>query len=155
MALEHDFLPKVHLNDDTSENEETDTAHSVFLSERGFGLRPYQYDPSASSSSEAEEERPDQQPPIRRVGTANWCSCNNSCRPMPTDCESVCCHEIEEMGQLCRDQGVLCITKQPLFQLHCLNTDVLDLAYVKLSYFCPRDAGNRTAEAYVCFFTFS
>lgn len=34
-------------------------------------------------------------------------------------------------------------------------SDVLDLAYIKLSYFCPQDAGNRTAEAYVCFFTFS
>lgn len=40
MALQDDFFGNVNLNDDTGEDEETDTAHSVFLSERGFGLRP-------------------------------------------------------------------------------------------------------------------
>lgn len=56
---------------------------------------------------------------------------------MPMDDESVCCFEIEEMGQLCSDQGVHCITKHPLFELYFLNTDVLNLTYVKLSCFCP------------------
>ncbi|KAM7314745.1 P2X purinoceptor 7-like isoform X2 [Ixodes scapularis] len=31
----------------------------------------------------------------------------------------------------------------PLFELYCLNTDILDLEYLKLRYFCPLDAGDR------------
>ncbi|KAG0434088.1 hypothetical protein HPB47_019360, partial [Ixodes persulcatus] len=147
MTLQDDFHGNINLND-TSEDEHTDTAPSVFISERGFSLRPYQHDPLASSSPEANDEGPDQRPPAWRVGNANRCSCSNSCRPMPTEDESVCCFEIEEMGQLCNDQGVLCVTKHPLLELYCSNKDILDLAYVKLSYFCPRDAGNRAAEEY-------
>ncbi|KAG0409826.1 hypothetical protein HPB47_013084 [Ixodes persulcatus] len=67
---------------------------------------------------------------------------------MPTDQESVSCSELGRVGKLCLDQGVPCITEQPWFELYCLNRRVLSLAYVKMQYFCPLDAGNRTQEEF-------
>ncbi|KAM7311191.1 P2X purinoceptor 7-like isoform X1 [Ixodes scapularis] len=127
---------------DTSEDEDI---ASAMVKDRRFGLQPYIYDPSASSSSEGDGDGPDTPPPARRVGSANWCSCNG-CRAMLTDYESLCCREVDRAGELCQDQGVSCITKHPWFELYCLNRPVLDLAHVKMQYFCPLDAGNRTQE---------
>ncbi|XP_040079223.1 P2X purinoceptor 7 [Ixodes scapularis] len=130
-------------------SEEEDDAFSAIVADRRFGLQPYVYDPSASSSSEASEgdgDMPDTPPrarPSQRVGTANWCSCNSSCRPMETDQESVCCLELQDVRELCSNQGVPCITKHPLFELHCLNRDVLELEYIKLQFYCPIDAQDR------------
>ncbi|KAM7281035.1 P2X purinoceptor 7-like isoform X1 [Ixodes scapularis] len=127
---------------DTSEDEDI---ASAMVKDRRFGLQPYIYDPSASSSSEGDGDGPDTPPPARRVGSANWCSCNG-CRAMLTDYESLCCREVDRARELCQDQGVSCITKHPWFELYCLNRPVLDLAYVTMQYFCPLDAGNRTQE---------
>ncbi|KAM7302643.1 P2X purinoceptor 7-like isoform X1 [Ixodes scapularis] len=127
---------------DTSEDEDI---ASAMVKDRRFGLQPYIYDPSASSSSEGDGDGPDTPPPARRVGSANWCSCNG-CRAMLTDYESLCCREVDRARELCQDQGVSCITKHPWFELYCLNRPVLDLAYVKMQYFCSLDAGNRTQE---------
>ncbi|CAN7975326.1 unnamed protein product [Ixodes persulcatus] len=82
-------------------------------------------------------------PAAGRVGTANWCSCGSMCRPMQTVEESVCCRELHNVARMCSDQGVTCVTKHPLFELYCLNTDILDLEYLKLRRLCPLDAGDR------------
>lgn len=68
---------------------------------------------------------------------------------MQTVEESVCCRELHNVVRMCSDQGVPCVTKHPLFELYCLNTDILDLEYLKLRYFCPLDAGDRGPQEYV------
>ncbi|CAN7951362.1 unnamed protein product, partial [Ixodes pacificus] len=88
-------------------------------------------------------------PAAGRVGTANWCSCGSMCRPMQTVKESVCCRELHNVARMCSDQGVTCVTKHPLFELYCLNTDILDLEYLKLRRLCPLDAGDRGPQEYV------
>uniref|UniRef100_A0A147BQP7 THAP-type domain-containing protein n=1 Tax=Ixodes ricinus TaxID=34613 RepID=A0A147BQP7_IXORI len=88
-------------------------------------------------------------PAAGRVGTANWCSCGSMCRPMQTVEESVCCRELHNVARMCSDQGVTCVTKHPLFGLYCLNTDILDLEYLKLRRLCPLDAGDRGPQEYV------
>lgn len=62
--------------EDVSEDEES-LSHMV--TDRRFGLEPYVFDPSASSSSEADGDtagtptpRPGTPPPSLRVGTADW-----------------------------------------------------------------------------------
>ncbi|KAM7301414.1 P2X purinoceptor 7-like [Ixodes scapularis] len=139
--------------DDISEDEDVNRSLVAMVGEKRFGLEPYLYDPSASSSATDEESSDSPETPgwpgsphppaARRVGTANWCSCGSVCRPMQTVEESVCCRELHNVVRMCSDQGVPCVTKHPLFELYCLNTDILDLEHLKLRYFCPLDAGDR------------
>ena len=58
-------------DEDVSEDE--DVAVSFAIPNRPFGIEPYLYDPSASSSSEGDRDTPDMPPPAQRVGTADWC----------------------------------------------------------------------------------
>ncbi|XP_040210581.1 P2X purinoceptor 7-like [Rana temporaria] len=48
-----------------------------------------------------------------RIGTTNWCSCQN-CIAMPTNVEAVCCQELEEVKEYI-PPGKICITEVEIF----------------------------------------
>lgn len=59
------------------------------------------------SSSQTEESAED------RIGNTDWCICD-CCRPMPTQIESVCCREIDQVeGNI--PEGLTCMTAAPIF----------------------------------------
>ncbi|KAM7297521.1 P2X purinoceptor 7-like [Ixodes scapularis] len=68
--------------DDISEDEDVNRSLVAMVGEKRFGLEPYLYDPSASSSATDEESSDSPETPgwpgsphppaARRVGTANW-----------------------------------------------------------------------------------
>ncbi|CAN7987358.1 unnamed protein product, partial [Ixodes pacificus] len=104
--------------DNISEDEDVNRSLVAMVGEKRFGLEPYLYDPSASSSATDEESSDSPEmpgsphpPAARRVGTANWCSCGSICRPMQTVEESVCCMELHIVVRMCSDQGVPSRTK--------------------------------------------
>lgn len=61
-----------------------------------------------SSAVESEDQETD------RIGNIQWCICER-CIPMPTQVESRCCREIDEVA-LCIPEGLTCITQADTFK---------------------------------------
>ncbi|KAM7309555.1 P2X purinoceptor 7-like [Ixodes scapularis] len=112
---------------------------------------PYACDPSASSDDSdiaAPEGVLVPRDDGRRLHNTLWCCCNSHCASMPTTTESVCCKEQAKVKE--KAGSLPCITKHHLFQLYCLNRDILDLEYAKLRVSRPLSLRNRQhINAYV------
>nr|NP_001079810.1 uncharacterized protein LOC379500 [Xenopus laevis]AAH54320.1 MGC64596 protein [Xenopus laevis] len=66
------------------------------------------------------------QPPATvRVGNTNWCVCGHCC-PMPTEEESICCMEIENLQGIVTED-ITCITEHPQFDEYCQNKSNLKM----------------------------
>lgn len=59
---------------------------------------------------------------------------------MPTPVESVCCQEQKKVKEMAG--SLPCITEHRLFELYCLNQDILDLEYKKLRVCRPLSTRN-------------
>jgi hypothetical protein len=60
-----------------------------------------------------------------RSGNCNWCLCNE-CESMPTDTESLCCHESETISSVRR--SLQCITLHESFGHYVLSIEGLNIA---------------------------
>ncbi|XP_040203030.1 P2X purinoceptor 7-like isoform X1 [Rana temporaria] len=74
----------------------------------------FPWNPTVSSSSIGSWSLQPQAPPGDRVGKLHWCSCQG-CIEMPTQKESTCCREIQEVqGHI--PEGGKCITEAEMFR---------------------------------------
>ncbi|XP_040068408.1 P2X purinoceptor 7-like [Ixodes scapularis] len=109
---------------------------------------PYACDPSATSDSNetptepAAESSPDALPRSdrRRLLNTRWCCCESRCGTMSTPVESVCCKEQCKVKE--KAGSLPCITAHRLFELYCLDRDILDLEYKKLRVCRPLSTRN-------------
>ncbi|KAG0437582.1 hypothetical protein HPB47_017380 [Ixodes persulcatus] len=108
---------------------------------------PYACDLSATSdSNEASPEPAAESPDVlprndrRRLRDTRWCCCESRCGTMPTPVESVCCKEQHKVKE--KAGSLPCITMHRLFELYCLNRDILDLEYRKLRVCRPLSTRN-------------
>ncbi|PIO11738.1 hypothetical protein AB205_0183680 [Aquarana catesbeiana] len=76
--------------------------------DRAFPRNPTIPPSSISSSDSQSQDTPDD-----RIGNVQWCICQG-CIKMPTQVESVCCQEIEEV-KACIPDGKKCITESDMF----------------------------------------
>ena len=83
----------------TSESDE-ETYDVSNLCEDFKKLKPYDYEPLASSSDESDSELESdcQVPDDSRKGKKSWCKCAQ-CKTMQTEWESCCCQEANEIAK--------------------------------------------------------
>ncbi|KAG8442502.1 hypothetical protein GDO86_011336 [Hymenochirus boettgeri] len=77
--------------------------------------------PIEESSSEIEED------PNSRIGKISWCLCGN-CKEMPTEKESICCQEVEEIKRQIPEESV-CITYNNEITTECTDNQRVDLNF--------------------------
>ena len=85
----------------TSESESDEETYDVSnLCEDFKKLKPYDYEPLASSSDESDSELESdcQVPDDSRKGKKSWCKCAQ-CKAMQTERESWCCQEANEIAE--------------------------------------------------------
>ena len=85
----------------TSESESNEETYDVSnLCEDFKKLKPYDYEPLASSSDESDSELESdcQVPDDSRKGKKSWCKCAQ-CKAMQTERESWCCQEANEIAE--------------------------------------------------------
>ncbi|PIO10396.1 hypothetical protein AB205_0159240 [Aquarana catesbeiana] len=75
--------------------------------------RAFPRNPTIPSSSISSSDSQSQDTPDDRIGNVQWCICQ-CCIKMPTQVESVCCQEIEEV-QACIPDRKKCITEADMF----------------------------------------
>lgn len=83
----------------SSEDEQFDDLKD--LCENFTKLKPYDFEPLASTEESDEEEIDDktdekEEESVQRRGKKDWCLCE-SCEPMSTEVESLCCQEANEI----------------------------------------------------------
>lgn len=93
-------------------------------------IKPYRFEPEASSSDESDDSRGDnpEDDIVDRVGNTDWCKCN-CCTAMPTAKESICCQEVQIDAKRGSIHQLTCITQHPGFGPVCLDEYVLETAY--------------------------
>lgn len=86
-------------NSSSDENESDDQSYDVsHLNKELNKLKPYDYEPLASSSDEAvEDNESDTNNPSSRRGEKCWCTCGH-CDYMETENECWCCQEANEIS---------------------------------------------------------
>ena len=85
-----------------SDSDSSSLSNSNSDSGEGFAenitLKPYDMEPtrssldlSSSSSSDTDGDK------IEHINKTDWCKCGGFCRAMKTNCESLCCHDTNEI----------------------------------------------------------
>ena len=64
-----------------------------------------------------------------RLENLHWCRCKNNCVILHTLIECKCCREYENLLSS-KLQNIECISQHEIFQTLCLNTTVLETAFV-------------------------
>ncbi|XP_073241599.1 P2X purinoceptor 7-like [Porites lutea] len=102
------------------------------------GVQPFQFEPTyppgqepIDLEEESESGDTNQRDARGRIGSTEWCSCEE-CVAMATEEECFCCQELAELNQKLDESGVGCITEHAKFRIICLDTDVLNTALVAI-----------------------
>ena len=111
-------------------------------------IRPYSFElryaegeiPSDSDTSSSDEEF-DGNDDDSRLGGKDWCECGN-CQSMQTAKECICCQEWDLLHS--RLEDVDCICDHHGFEAVCLNTEVLETAYI--AFMSYKNIGGRAPD---------
>ncbi|XP_041359371.1 uncharacterized protein LOC121375792 [Gigantopelta aegis] len=95
----------------------------MFEPERSEHDSESDFDIGLSSGDELEENVEN----IARLGNRDWCLCGN-CRPMDTVKESICCLEVDQIGDKMQTTNLQCILEHYDFPIICLYPEVLRTA---------------------------
>ncbi len=95
-------------------------------------------EPSDSDSSDDDFEGNDDD---ERLDKFDWCECSN-CETMQNARECICCQEWDLLHN--RLEDVDCITEHHEFETVCLNTAVLETAYI--SFMAYKHIGGRAPD---------
>ena len=113
-------------------SSESDEENGLFeFSEDFKKLKPYEFEPLASSSSDEESKESDVE--NTRKGNTDWCSCD-CCNVMTTEAESLCCKEANEILDNLFE-GNKCVTFANEFKMVCLEKSVLGTNLATISIY--------------------
>ncbi|KAK3752538.1 hypothetical protein QZH41_016315 [Actinostola sp. cb2023] len=100
-------------------------------------VEPFQFEPEYEEGEEPDQDLSEYEEDTledenSRIGTTDWCLCEN-CASIPTSDECYCCQEFDALNEKFDVSGVDCITDWEKFKIVCLEEHVLETALVSIT----------------------